>query len=76
MFNLAAYLGAVVAKKLGYFFLIGSTLSWFGMFMPGVMLIFAVMPFWNWFRKYVAACMVPSSVGSYIKIYRRFRLDC
>jgi chromate transporter len=44
LFNLAAYLGAVVGG-------VGGALTWWvGLFSPGVLLIFGVLPFWGKFR--------------------------
>lgn len=51
LFNFAAYLGAILAQNSGYFFLWGTLLAWFGLFGPGVTLMFGVMPFWKKFRK-------------------------
>ena len=46
LFNLAAYLGAVAGGVPGIF------LCWVGLFGPGVMLIFGVLPIWGWFRDF------------------------
>mmetsp|Transcript_32600 Transcript_32600/g.45235 ORF Transcript_32600/g.45235 Transcript_32600/m.45235 type:complete len:436 (+) Transcript_32600:80-1387(+) len=46
LFNLAAYLGAVIGGWKGI------PVAWFGLFGPGVMLIFGVLPFWGWFRQF------------------------
>lgn len=51
MFNLSAYVGAIIARNMGHAFISGSLVSWLGMFLPGAMLIFAVMPLWNYFRR-------------------------
>ncbi|KAL2622117.1 hypothetical protein R1flu_002322 [Riccia fluitans] len=40
-----------------YAFVVGAVTAWFGLFLPGIMLIFGIMPFWGHFRKW--------------KIYRR-----
>jgi hypothetical protein len=53
MFNLSAYLGAVIARHLGHMTLAGAATCWIGMFFPGVILIFAAMPLWSYIRKYV-----------------------
>lgn len=34
----------------GYVFIVGSLLAWFGLFGPGIMIIFGIMPFWGRFR--------------------------
>ncbi len=52
LFNFAAYLGAIIAWNAGYFPLIGVVVCWFGLFAPGVMLMFAVMPYWKRFRRW------------------------
>ena len=52
LFNLSAYLGAVAARRAGVNVLVGIACAWFGLFGPGVILIFAVMPFWGRFRKW------------------------
>lgn len=54
LFNFAAYLGAVVGYK--YMGTIGEGLaaaavSWLGLFGPGVLLLFGLLPFWGRFRK-------------------------
>eukprot|EP01134_Creolimax_fragrantissima_P007397 CFRG7397T1 len=51
MFNISAYLGAVIAHNAGHNFLVGSIACWLGMFVPGVVLIFGVFPFWHKVRK-------------------------
>eukprot|EP00878_Enallax_costatus_P038389 GHUV01043606.1.p1 GENE.GHUV01043606.1~~GHUV01043606.1.p1 ORF type:complete len:205 (+),score=11.55 GHUV01043606.1:184-798(+) len=40
LFNFSAYLGAIMAMRAGYVFIVGTLLAWFGLFGPGVMLIF------------------------------------
>eukprot|EP00955_Chlamydomonas_euryale_P016877 180105-Chlamydomonas_euryale.AAC.2 len=52
LFNLAAYLGAIIAYNAGYFPLVGTVLAWIGLFAPGVILMFALLPFWTYFRKW------------------------
>ena len=52
LFNLSAYIGAVAAKRAGVNVIVGVMCCWFGLFGPGVMLIFAVLPFWGKFRKW------------------------
>mmetsp|Transcript_20186 Transcript_20186/g.50509 ORF Transcript_20186/g.50509 Transcript_20186/m.50509 type:complete len:369 (+) Transcript_20186:1-1107(+) len=51
LFNLAAYIGAVAARRAGVNILSGIAVSWFGLFGPGIMLIYGVLPFWGAFRK-------------------------
>ncbi|GLI64225.1 hypothetical protein VaNZ11_007423 [Volvox africanus] len=50
LFNFSAYLGAIIARRRGDLFLEGAVLAWFGLFSPGVMLMFGVLPFWKRFR--------------------------
>lgn len=52
LFNFSSYLGAIMAMNSGYVFVIGSLLAWFGLFSPGVLIIFGVMPFWGKFRNW------------------------
>lgn len=51
LFNLSAYIGAVAARRAGINVLAGIAAAWFGMFGPGVLLIYGVLPFWGAFRK-------------------------
>ena len=43
---------AMAAKRAGVNVIVGVMCCWFGLFGPGVMLIFAVLPFWGKFRKW------------------------
>lgn len=52
LFNFSAYLGAIMAMNSGYVFIIGTLLAWFGLFSPGVLIIFGIMPFWGTFRNW------------------------
>jgi hypothetical protein len=40
LFNFSAYLGAIIAMNAGYSFIVGAVLAWFGLFAPGVLIIF------------------------------------
>lgn len=51
LFNLAAYLGAVAARRAGVNAFVGIITAWLGLFGPGVVLIFGVLPFWGAFRQ-------------------------
>lgn len=51
LFNFSAYLGALTATRAGYHALIGISTFWFGLFSPGILLIYGVLPFWASFRK-------------------------
>lgn len=44
LFNISAYLGGLLGGPMGI------VICWVGLFGPGVMLIFGVLPFWGWFR--------------------------
>ncbi|KAG2453749.1 hypothetical protein HYH02_001960 [Chlamydomonas schloesseri] len=50
LFNFSAYLGCIMAIKFKYPFILGAVLAWFGLFSPGVMLMFGVLPYWKKFR--------------------------
>ena len=52
LFNFAAYLGAVIALNAGVFAIAGIVLCWVALFAPGILLIFAILPFWGAFRKW------------------------
>ena len=52
LFNIAAYLGAVAAIRAGVNVLLGISACWLGLFGPGIMLIYGVLPFWGVFRSY------------------------
>ena len=60
LFNLAAYIGALAARRAGINVLAGIFAAWFGLFGPGVMLIYGVLPFWGAFRKQVSLFPFPS----------------
>ena len=51
LFNISAYLGALIAARAGMNALAGIAACWFGMFAPGVLLIFGALPWWGEFRK-------------------------
>jgi chromate transporter len=51
MFNLSAYLGAVMAVRASWNFLVGVSACWLGLFAPGIMLLYGLLPFWGWFRQ-------------------------
>eukprot|EP00976_Prorocentrum_cordatum_P008775 174909-Prorocentrum_minimum.AAC.1 len=42
LFNISAYLGGLLGGP------VGIVVCWLGLFGPGVMLIFGVLPFWGW----------------------------
>eukprot|EP00240_Pyramimonas_obovata_P001353 CAMPEP_0118932580 /NCGR_PEP_ID=MMETSP1169-20130426/10506_1 /TAXON_ID=36882 /ORGANISM="Pyramimonas obovata, Strain CCMP722" /LENGTH=429 /DNA_ID=CAMNT_0006875259 /DNA_START=139 /DNA_END=1428 /DNA_ORIENTATION=- len=46
LFNISAYLGGLLGGA------VGIVVCWLGLFGPGIMLIFGVLPFWGWFRKF------------------------
>lgn len=50
MFNLSAYLGAVIAIRAGWNWAVGVAACWLGLFGPGLMLMYGLLPFWGQFR--------------------------
>ncbi len=52
LFNFSTYLGAVMAGRAGVNKVVGALVCWLGMFGPGIMLIFALLPFWGQFRNF------------------------
>lgn len=52
LFNFSAYLGTILAMNHGYVFIVGTIIAWLGLFMPGIMLTFGVLPFWTRFRNW------------------------
>ncbi|KAG1680569.1 hypothetical protein FOA52_015016 [Chlamydomonas sp. UWO 241] len=54
LFNFSAYLGAIIAINAGYSAFIGIACAWFGLFSPGIILMFACLPFWAKFRQWQA----------------------
>jgi len=50
LFNLSAYLGAVMAIRAGHSAMEGIAACWLGLFGPGILLIYGVLPFWGRFR--------------------------
>lgn len=47
LFNFSAYLGAIIAYNAGQVFILGTVVAWFGLFGPGVMLMFGVSVFYT-----------------------------
>ncbi|KAG0610833.1 hypothetical protein M758_7G095400 [Ceratodon purpureus] len=52
LFNFSAYLGAIMAINQGYVFIVGAAIAWLGLFLPGILLIFGILPFWGKFRNW------------------------
>ncbi|EFN55707.1 hypothetical protein CHLNCDRAFT_35448 [Chlorella variabilis] len=52
LFNFAAYLGAVIAQNAGVNAIVGVIVCWVGLFAPGIIIIFGILPFWGGFRKF------------------------
>lgn len=52
LFNFSAYLGTIVAMNQGYVFILGAIIAWVGLFSPGILLIFGVLPLWGKFRNW------------------------
>lgn len=42
--------GAIVALNAGYAAVIGIAVCWLGLFLPGILMIYAVLPWWGAFR--------------------------
>lgn len=51
LFNLSAYVGAIIATNAGIPALVGIFVCWLGLFTPGILMIFAVLPWWGTFRQ-------------------------
>lgn len=51
MFNFSAYLGAVMAVRAGWNFSVGVAACWLGLFGPGILLLYGLLPFWGKFRE-------------------------
>eukprot|EP00803_Ostreobium_quekettii_P000313 evm.model.scf_193.4 EVM.evm.TU.scf_193.4 scf_193:26924-30002(-) len=52
LFNFSAFLGALTARRAGYNPLVGIAACWIGLFGPGLLLIFGVLPYWGMFRQF------------------------
>ena len=81
MFNLSAYLGAVMATRAGWNWAVGVAACWLGLFGPGIMLLYGLLPFWGSFRKNnvyrralpgLAAAAVGLVVMAVFKMYNDF----
>ena len=42
--------GAIIAHNAGVFELVGIIVCWVGLFAPGILLVFGVLPLWAMFR--------------------------
>lgn len=51
LLNLSAYLGVLMAQRSGVFFMGGAALTWTCMFLPSVLIMFSIIPYWTYFRK-------------------------
>jgi len=55
-FNFSAYLGASYGHEGGILlYHWHPVLAWFGLFTPGILIVFGIMPFWGKFRQW--ACL-------------------
>jgi hypothetical protein len=70
LFNFAAYLGAVVAMNAGQPFILGTVVAWFGLFSPGVVLMFAVRDCCH-FRQSIALLVASSMCGQSVALLCR-----
>jgi chromate transporter len=52
LFNFAAYLGAVIAQNAGSVAVVGVIICWVALFAPGIIIIFAILPYWGTFRNW------------------------
>jgi chromate transporter len=66
LFNFAAYLGAIIAMNAGYSFAVGAVLAWFGLFAPGVLIIFGA-----WRRVVVGAVVHAARWTALVQAGRR-----
>jgi chromate transporter len=53
LFTLAAYLGAIAQPGPGG--MLGATIALLGIFLPGMLLLMGVLPFWDWLRRRAGA---------------------
>ena len=53
LFTFASYLGAV--SKVGGGGVVGGTIALVGIFLPGLLLMLAMLPHWHWFRRHALA---------------------
>jgi chromate transporter len=49
---LPCFAGAVVAQNAGVFPITGIALCWVGLFAPGILIIFGILPYWGAFRRW------------------------
>ena len=47
----SAYLGAAMAVRAGWNFAVGVAACWLGLFGPGILLLYGLLPFWGSFRQ-------------------------
>jgi chromate transporter len=47
---MGAFAGAIVALNAGYASIIGIAVCWLALFLPGILMIYAVLPWWGAFR--------------------------
>ena len=80
MFNFAAYLGAIMARRAGMFPLGGILLGLVGLNAPGLLLLYGVLPFWGRFRHWALyrralPGLNASAVGLVVSAAVRLALD-
>ena len=80
MFNFAAYLGAIMAKRAGIFPLVGILLGLLGLNAPGLLLLYGILPFWGRFRHWAPyrralPGLNASAVGLVVSAAVRLALD-
>ncbi|KAL3145700.1 hypothetical protein ABBQ32_003233 [Trebouxia sp. C0010 RCD-2024] len=52
LFNIAAYVGAIIATNAGESGFIGVIVCWVGLFAPGIILLYGLLPWWVKFRQF------------------------
>ena len=80
MFNLAAYLGAIMARRAGVHPLAGILIGLLGLNGPGLLLLYGILPFWGRFRHWALyrralPGLNASAVGLVVSAAVRLALD-
>lgn len=52
LFNIAAYVGAIIATNANESGVIGVIVCWIGLFAPGILLLYGLLPWWVKFRQF------------------------
>ena len=61
--------GAIVALNAGHAAILGIAVCWLGLFLPGILMIYAVLPWWGAFRNLAVyrRCGHPSNTSSHVE---------